>query len=107
MLNLQNGMRDLLLIPHFISLTNETFLVAFTHMSVQLITTKETLSTEFTHWVNTGFDLFLWWSGFMGSEHGREVERQLVGCVEDMFMSKNLLESNTYVAEYHLFILVF
>lgn len=53
----RNNELGLLLIPDFVSLANEAFLMGMSHVRVQFVVAKEAVTTKLAEWVYTALDL--------------------------------------------------
>ena len=77
---------------NFIALADEALFVVLPHVLVQLVVAEEAFAAELAHGVHASLDLLLRHRALVDLViHGRQVEREDVGWVEDMFVREDLL----------------
>ena len=81
-----------LLVLNFVALANKALFVILPHVLVQLVVAEEAFAAELAHGVHTSLDLLLRHRALVDLVvHGRQVERENVWRIEDMFVREDLL----------------
>ena len=81
-----------LLVLNFVALANKALFVILPHVLVQLVVAEEAFAAELAHGVHASLNLLLRHRALIDLVvHGRQVEREDVWRVEDMFVREDLL----------------
>ena len=81
-----------LLVLDFIALADKALFVVLSHVLIELVVAEEALAAELAHGVHASLNLLLRHRALVDLViHGRQVEREDIGRVEDMFVREDLL----------------